>query len=186
MKRATLRPCIWLVAIIAGAKRAAMGRRPGHRKSSKAAWSTHRATRSRAPSVTLAGQKNTRDAITDAAGEFRFSLLLDGVFTLSAELEGLGSSGEVEVTLDPGARRAVDLTLRGGEAEEIRVVAEAPMINKYEPGATARIDAETAELTTFITRHHVNSLAVLPAKFRLQAGRTGSTASWAAPATAAP
>ena len=114
-------------------------------------------------SVTLVGQQNTKDAISDEAGEFRFSLLLDGLFTVSAELEGLGSSNEVVVTLDPGERRAVPLTLRGGEAEEIRVVAEAPMINKYEPGATARIDAETAELTTFITRHHVNSLAVLPA-----------------------
>ena len=162
MKRTTLRPCIWLVAIIAGVNVPLWADGPGTGIIEGRVVDAQGDPLPGA-SVQLVGQQNTRDAISDAAGEFRFSLLLDGVFTVSAELEGLGSSNEVSVTLDPGERRAVDLTLLGDESEEIRVVAEAPMINKYEPGATARIDAETAELTTFITRHHVNSLAVLPA-----------------------
>ena len=162
MKHTTLRPGIWLVAIIASVNVPLWADGPGTGIIEGRVVDAQGDPLPGA-SVQLVGQQNTRDAISDAAGEFRFSLLLDGTFTVSAELDGLGSSNEVSVTLDPGERRAVDLTLRGGEAEEIQVVAEAPMINKYEPGATARIDAETAELTTFISRYYVNSLAVLPA-----------------------
>ena len=162
MKITTLKSCIWGLAIIACANLPLWADGPGTGIIEGRVLDAQGGPLPGA-SVKLVGPQNTKDAVSDEAGEFRFSLLLDGVFTVSAELEGLGSSDEVAVTLDPGKRRAVDLTLRGGESEEIRVVAEAPMINKYEPGATARIDAETAELTTFISRHHVNSLAVLPA-----------------------
>ena len=112
--------------------------------------------------VTLVGPQNTKNAISDAAGEFRFALLIDGQFTLSAELEGLGSSGEVSIVLNPGQRRSHDLTLLGGTAEEIRVIAEAPLINKYETAATAVLAAEVAESLAFTSRNYMDNIGLLP------------------------
>ncbi len=111
--------------------------------------------------VNLVGPQGEKTERSDADGKYRFTLLIDGAYTVNAELEGLGEA-ETSLNLSPGQRRGVNLTLGGGTAEQITVTSEAPMINKYEPGAVARIDAEVAELTTFISRHYVNSLAVLP------------------------
>ena len=61
--------------------------------------------------VTLAGPQGKKTAITGPEGKYRFSLLLDGSFSLSAELEGLGKA-EASTVLDAGQRRSVDLSLR--------------------------------------------------------------------------
>ena len=118
--------------------------------------------------VTLTGPQNTRTAITDAEGEYRFGLLMDGRFTVTAELEGLGTA-ESSTYLGPGQRQGVDLTLRGGTAETITVTAEAELISKYDTASTSSVEAEVAENVGYTTRRYSSTIEQLPG-----AVRTGS------------
>ena len=117
--------------------------------------------------VTLAGPQGKKTAITGPEGKYRFSLLLDGSFSLSAELEGLGKA-EASTVLDAGQRRSVDLSLRAGTAEAITVVAEAPLVNKYETASTATIDAEVLEALSFSTRYSRDNIVMLPGAVKNQ------------------
>ena len=93
MKTTTLKSCIWVLAIVACANLPLWADGPG---TGIIEGRVLDAQGGPLPgvSVKLVGQQNTKDTISDEAGEFRFSLLLDGLFTVSAELEGLAARGE--------------------------------------------------------------------------------------------
>ncbi len=111
--------------------------------------------------VTLAGPQGEKTAITDDAGKYRFSLLLDGGYTVTAELEGLGKA-EASTSLNVGDRRGINLTLAAGTAETITVTSEAPLVNKYETASTATLDAEVAEALSFSSRNYMDNIGLLP------------------------
>ena len=112
-------------------------------------------------SVTLTGPQNTRNAITDAEGDYRFALLQPGAYTVNATLEGLGTA-ERAVSLDAGQRQDVSLTLQAATSETITVTSEAAMISKYDTGATSAIPEEALENVTFTTRNYNTSVQMLP------------------------
>jgi len=112
-------------------------------------------------SVTLTGPQNTRNAVTDAGGGYRFALLQAGAYKVNAALEGLGAA-EQAVNLDAGQRRGVDLSLQAAASETITVTSEAALISKYDAGATASISEEINENVTFATRNYNSSVRQLP------------------------
>ena len=112
-------------------------------------------------SVTLSGPQDTKNAITDAQGKYRFGLLQAGYYTVTATLEGLGTA-EFGTQLSPGARKEVDLALQAATSETITVTSEAPLISKYETGSTSTISAEVAADVTYGSRLYISSLTQLP------------------------
>ncbi len=98
--------------------------------------------------VRLEGPRIQRTAITDAGGRFRFPALGVGSYSVAAELLGL-AAGASEVAVYVHRTSEVDLTLgeAGGAAEPsvvdwIQVVAEAPVIDRFETrvGANVRLE----------------------------------------------
>jgi hypothetical protein len=124
--------------------------------------------------VNLAGPQGQVSTVSDSDGSFRFGLLIAGDYTVSASLEGLGST-EVSAPVSVGSRQSIELRLGGTSAETITVTSEAPLVNKYETSAEARLESEVSENLSFISRNVQSSLEVLPgvvhsATSRAQAG----------------
>ncbi|MDE2989215.1 MAG: carboxypeptidase regulatory-like domain-containing protein, partial [Chloroflexota bacterium] len=109
--------------------------------------------------VTLTGPQNTRTEITDANGDYRFALLQSGNYTVTADLEGLGSA-ERAVVLELGKREDVDLTL-GATEEEITVTSEAALITKYDTGAVSALGAEELQHVPQATRNYWSNMKLM-------------------------
>lgn len=109
--------------------------------------------------VTLTGPQNTRTEITDANGDYRFALLQSGNYTVTADLEGLGSV-ERAVVLELGKREDVDLTL-GATAEEITVTSEAALVTKYDTGAVTALGEEALEHIPQATRNYWSNMKLM-------------------------
>ena len=68
--------------------------------------------------------------ITDAYGEFRFTLLSPGTYTVQASISGFVTQNKVGIRLFVSSTLDVDFVLRpGGIEEEITVIGEAPLID---------------------------------------------------------
>lgn len=78
---------------------------------------------------------------------YRFGLLPPGTYVVQAQLEGLSAS-PVSVRIESGQRRSQDLRMTGA-AETITVVAEAPLVNKYDVGTTSTVEAEVVSELVF-------------------------------------
>lgn len=97
--------------------------------------------------VSLSGPQISRQAATDSRGRFRFPALAVGRYAVSAELLGLlAPPQDVEVQVD----KITEVDLRLGEAsaevpsapaEAIEVVAEAPLVDRFE----ARVGASLSQ-----------------------------------------
>ena len=160
MSTTTLKTCIWILAI------AACAQLPLWADGSQTGTIDGRVLDPQGgplpgATVTLEGPQTTLNAITDAKGHYRFSLLTPGPYTVRAELEGLGEGG-LAASLQAGARRTLDVTLRSGTGEQITVTAEAPMISKFETAASSTLSAEVTEEMAFATRRHQDMVHQLP------------------------
>jgi hypothetical protein len=111
--------------------------------------------------VTLVTDRGDKGAITDEAGKYIFGLLPPGQYTVRATLEGFQPT-EQAIALDTGQRQAVDLRIGLGTAEEIAVVAETPLVTKYEVSAGATVDAEVARELVFTNRNYQSLITSLP------------------------
>ena len=111
--------------------------------------------------VILGSDRGDRSTITDDAGKYIFGLLPPGQYRLTATLEGFQPT-EQSVALDTGQRQQVDLKIGLGTAEEIAVVAEVPMVDKYEVSAGTTVDAEVARELTFTNRNYQSLVTSLP------------------------
>ena len=76
-------------------------------------------------------------------------------------------STEIAISLEAGARRGVDIVLRGESAETITVTADAALVNEYQIGATSTLTHEVAKNVTFATRLYSSSVLPLPGVVRI-------------------
>jgi hypothetical protein len=111
--------------------------------------------------VTLGSDRGDRSSITDESGKFLFGLLPPGEYSVTASLEGFQTAGQT-VALDTGQRQTVDLELGLGTAEEIAVVAEVPLVDKYQVSASATVDAEVARELVYTNRNYQSLITSLP------------------------
>src|SRR6185436_4068557 len=111
--------------------------------------------------VTLGGDRGEQSAVTDDQGKFLFGVLQPGKYTLKASLEGF-EPVEQAVPLDTGQRQTIDLRLGLGTSEEIAVIAETPMVDKYQVGASATVDAGVAKELVFTNRNYQSLMVSLP------------------------
>ena len=85
--------------------------------------------------VTLGSERGDKSTVTDEAGKFLFGLLPPGQYTLGASLEGFDVHRDRRSSLETGQRQSLELRLGLGTSEEIAVVAETPMVDKYQVSA---------------------------------------------------
>jgi len=89
----------------------------------------------------------TRTAVTNEAGQYRFSLLTPGSYTVSAQTTGL-KSNTARLNVNVGQEQAINLTLNvQGTQEVVEVKAEA-----------ALIQTENANLATAMNSAQINNL----------------------------
>jgi TonB dependent receptor/Carboxypeptidase regulatory-like domain len=111
--------------------------------------------------VTLGSDRGERSAITDEEGKFLFGILPPGAYTLRATLEGF-EPAERAVPLETGQRQTVELKLGLGTAEEIAVVAEVALVDKYQVSASTTIEAAVARELAFTNRNYQSLITSLP------------------------
>jgi outer membrane receptor protein involved in Fe transport len=102
------------------------------------------------PGVTIElqspSQQGTRVAVTDANGEFRFSLLPPGQYSLTTSLSGYAPLSQSGITV--GLNRTVSLELEmrpTNVSETITVTAAAPVLDVTSATTGANVTAETIE-----------------------------------------
>jgi hypothetical protein len=81
-------------------------------------------------SVSLAGAKGTRSAVSDPQGGYRFMAVDPGRYTLTAALSGFQSQKHEDIDVSIGKVITRDFGLKvGGLTEELSVLAEAPVVD---------------------------------------------------------
>ena len=111
--------------------------------------------------VTLSGERGEKVSITDADGAYRFALVTPGPYTVRGALDSYGTA-ESAVRVTPGTRSEVGLTMVLEAAGEITVVAEAPVINRFESTSAGTITSDVAGNVTSVNSNYYSALALLP------------------------
>lgn len=90
--------------------------------------------------------QGTQVAVTDANGEFRFSLLPPGQYSLSANLSGYAPLTQANIGVGLNRTTSLELDMRQTNiSETITVTAEAPVVDVTTAQTGANITAETIE-----------------------------------------
>jgi hypothetical protein len=95
--------------------------------------------------ITIDGPEliNPRTATSDGSGNYLFSNLPPGTYTLTAELEGFSIYKQEGIILRAGANFQVNATLKiGAMSETVTVTAESPMLEVTRPSNQLNIDGE--------------------------------------------
>jgi hypothetical protein len=88
----------------------------------------------------------TRMEVTDSNGEFRFSSLAPGTYTVTANLSGFGPLEQNNLNVGLGRTATLDLVMRPTSvAETITVTAAAPVVDVTSAASGANVTAETME-----------------------------------------
>ena len=111
--------------------------------------------------VTIAGDRGEKVAITGAEGGYRFALLTPGTYTVRGTLDDYGSA-ETSVTVTPGARSEIVLTMALQAAGEITVTAETPLINKFEVTSAGAISSNVASNVVGVNSNYFSNLQLMP------------------------
>jgi hypothetical protein len=111
--------------------------------------------------VTLQGERGAQVVMTGEDGKFLFALVAPGSYTLAASLEGFGSQ-EQRVSVTAGSRADFEIGLGLETSEQITVISEAPLVDKYNVTAGAVMQGETAGEISATVRSFYGALQVLP------------------------
>jgi hypothetical protein len=111
--------------------------------------------------VQLISERGSMDTTTGSEGEFRFTFVMPGPYTVRADMNGFQSTaGEIEV--EAGGRTHVDLRLGEQMGEEIVVTAETPMINKYDVSGGGSMDNKELNAIFIGTQDYQTILKLYP------------------------
>jgi hypothetical protein len=95
--------------------------------------------------VTAVNQANglTREAVTDGLGNYRFSAMPAGLYTVKASLTGFKEATRTDVRLAINSQVAAPFTLEvGGLEETITVTEQAPLVNTTENVVRTLVDTQ--------------------------------------------
>ena len=111
--------------------------------------------------VHLTGERGTVSTVTDNSGEFRFVFVIPDSYTVRAELGGY-QPAEGKIVVSAGGRSHVELKLAQVAGEEIVVVAETPMISRYDVTAGGSVSTDEINLVPAESRNIQATVAFLP------------------------
>jgi len=117
------------------------------------------------PGVTVEVRSNAlagvRTAVTDAGGNFRFTLLPPGSYTLTATLSGFTPVTQNNVAVELGRTVTLDVTLSAAASETVTVVGSAPVVDVTSNISGANVTSETLRSLP-IGRNFVAAAQVAP------------------------
>ena len=111
--------------------------------------------------VVLEGDRGGREQRTNETGLYRFGLLPPGSYAVRASMEPF-TTAEGRVSITAGGTTELDLELTLSTDETVIVIAESPVIDKFNIVAGARIEAETAGQVSAVNRSFLGAIDLLP------------------------
>ena len=111
--------------------------------------------------VVLTDDRGSRPARADQNGFFRFGLLRPGSYTVRASMEPFAEA-RGETTITAGGSATMELVLRLATAETVEVVAEAPLVDKFNVVAGATVKGDLAGETSAVNRTMYGAIDLLP------------------------
>jgi hypothetical protein len=101
------------------------------------------------PGVTIEvrspGLQGVRTQVTDAGGNFRFTLLPPGQYTVTASLQGFNRINQPNVAVEIGQTKKLDVTLNAATSETITVTGAAPVVDVTSAQQGASISSQTLQ-----------------------------------------
>src|SRR6266550_575390 len=86
-----------------------------------------------------------RTQVTDAGGNFRFSLLPSGIYTVSANLQGFNRLNQPNVAVEIGKTKTLDVAMNAATSETITVTGAAPVVDVTSAQQGANITSQTLQ-----------------------------------------
>jgi hypothetical protein len=87
--------------------------------------------------------QGVRTQTTDAGGNFRFTLLPSGIYTVTANLQGFNRINQPNVAVEIGKTKTLDVAMNAATSETITVSGAAPVIDVTSAQQGASISSET-------------------------------------------
>jgi hypothetical protein len=104
----------------------------------------------------------TRNKVTDASGDYAFSLLPPGRYRVDAELAGLGKAASPVLTVLLGNSTRADVKLAQQVSETITVTAGSPVIDTQRSGLAASVTNQQIENLPLLGRDFRSLAALTP------------------------
>src|SRR5437867_3482996 len=105
--------------------------------------------------------QGVRTDVTDAQGNFRFSLLPPGDYSMNASLSGFNTVKQSNIRVGLGRVVTLDVTMAAAVSETITVTGAAPVVDVTSAASGANITAQTMQ-TLPIARNFVAAAQVAP------------------------
>jgi Carboxypeptidase regulatory-like domain/TonB-dependent Receptor Plug Domain len=113
--------------------------------------------------LTNAGTRDARTAVSDERGGFAFAALFAGTYEVKAELQGFKTYEAKNIVLSPNDTRGMDIALEVGAVTEVVSVTSPVEIIQTETGAREGvIRAEQIENLSVVSRSSLELLRILP------------------------
>lgn len=101
------------------------------------------------PGVTIevrsSALQGVRTQVTDAGGNFRFTLLPPGQYTVTATLQGFNRINQPNVPVEIGKTKTLDVTLNAATSETITVTGAAPVVDVTSAQQGVSITSQTLQ-----------------------------------------
>jgi hypothetical protein len=115
--------------------------------------------------------QGVRTAVTDAGGNFRFTLLPSGIYTVTATLSGFNTVKQQNVAVQLNKTITLDVAMSPAAAETITVTGAAPVVDVTTAASGANITSQTLQ-TLPIARNFTAAAQIAPG---VQSDATGAT-----------
>src|SRR5438477_6949903 len=89
--------------------------------------------------------QGVRTEVTDAAGNFRFSLLPSGNYSLTATLQGFNTVKQQNIQVELNSTKTLDVTMAAAVSEVITVTGAAPVVDVTTAQSGVNVSAQTLQ-----------------------------------------
>jgi len=105
--------------------------------------------------------QGSRTAVTDAGGNFRFTLLPQGIYTVTASLQGFNRISQPNVAVEISKTKTLDITMNAATSETITVTGAAPVVDVTSAQQGASISSQVLQ-TLPIARNFTAAAQIAP------------------------
>lgn len=113
--------------------------------------------------ITNVGTKAEQVGVTDGRGQYQFTGLFPGTYTLRVELSGFKAYSQENVTLGPADNRGIDVRLDvGQQTETVTVTAQTEVIQTETGAREGVLTAKQIDNLSIIGRSSLELLRILP------------------------
>ena len=89
--------------------------------------------------------QGVRTGVTDAGGNFRFTLLPQGIYTVTANLQGFNRINQPNVAVEINRTKTLDITMNAATSETITVTGAAPVVDVTSAQSGVNVSSQTLQ-----------------------------------------